>query len=176
MDDVRARQAFIETLRRTEEMVFSKDEIHKMFPDFDPEKTRLCVTLTRILLPAQLCFFASGVFGAVLFVRKQFSVQGIAPLIYNMGTIVGGLLLVKHIGISSLAVGTVAGAFLGNFLLNAYFVHRAGLRLRLILDWHDEGLREWVRLSLPLMAGSPWSPLIPGSSLTSHRPLMAPLR
>lgn len=27
MDDVRARQAFIETLRRTEEMVFSKDEI-----------------------------------------------------------------------------------------------------------------------------------------------------
>ena len=22
-----------------------------------------------------------------------------------------------------------------------------------ILDWHDEGLREWVRLSLPLMVG-----------------------
>jgi putative peptidoglycan lipid II flippase len=127
--------------------------VHRMFPGFDEQKARQCIQLTRILLPAQLCFFASGVFGAVLFVRKQFSVQGIAPLIYNLGTIAGGLLLVKHLGISSLAVGTVAGAFLGNFLLNALFVHRAGLRLRPILDWRDEGLREWVRLSLPLMAG-----------------------
>ncbi|MGD0830370.1 MAG: lipid II flippase MurJ [Terracidiphilus sp.] len=127
--------------------------VHHMFPDFDTQKTQLCIQLTRILLPAQLCFFASGVFGAVLFVRKQFSVQGIAPLIYNLGTIAGGLLLVKRMGISSLAVGTVAGAFLGNFLLNGYFVHRVGLRFRLILDWRDEGLREWVRLSLPLMAG-----------------------
>jgi len=128
--------------------------VHLMFHGFDAPKAQLCVRLTRILLPAQLCFFASGAFGAVLFVRKQFTVQGIAPLIYNLGTIAGGLLLVKHMGISSLAIGTVAGAFLGNFLLNAVFVHRAGLRLRPILDWHDEGLREWVRLSLPLMAGA----------------------
>jgi putative peptidoglycan lipid II flippase len=128
--------------------------VRHFFHGFDPEKARLCVSLTRILLPAQLCFFASGVFGAVLFVRKQFSVQGIAPLIYNLGTIAGGILLVKHLGISSLAIGTVAGAFFGNFLLNFYFVHRAGLRFRLILDWKDAGLREWVRLSLPLVAGA----------------------
>ena len=31
--------------------------------------------------------------------------------------------------------------------------HRAGTRYHFILDWHDQGLREWVRLSLPLMAG-----------------------
>lgn len=128
--------------------------VHLMFHGFDAQKAQLCIRLTRILLPAQLCFFASGAFGAVLFVRKQFTVQGIAPLIYNLGTIAGGFLLVKHLGISSLAIGTVAGAFLGNFLLNAIFVHRAGLRLRPIIDWRDEGLREWVRLSLPLMAGA----------------------
>ena len=44
--------------------------------------------LTRILLPAQLFFFAGGIFGAVLLVRKQFSVQAVTPLIYNLGTIV----------------------------------------------------------------------------------------
>ena len=65
----------------------------------------------------------------------------------------GGLLLVKRIGVSSLALGTVVGAILGPFLLNWLFAHRAGTRYRFILDWHDEGLREWVRLSLPLMAG-----------------------
>jgi putative peptidoglycan lipid II flippase len=127
--------------------------IHWWFSGFDAHKTELCVRLTRILLPAQLFFFAGGVFGAVLLVRKQFNVQAVAPLIYNLGTIVGGLLLVRRIGVSSLAVGTVGGAFLGPFLLNAVFARRAGTRYKPLLDWHDEGLRAWVRLSLPLIIG-----------------------
>lgn len=123
------------------------------FHGFDPQKAALTVMLTRILLPAQLFFFAGGVFGAVLLVRKQFSVQAVAPLIYGAGPIIGGLLLVRRIGVSSLAIGTVAGAFLGPFFLNWLFAHRAGTRYRFLLDWRDEGLREWVRLTLPLMAG-----------------------
>lgn len=133
--------------------LFAPLYVHRMFHGFDPAKAALCVKLTRILLPAQLFFFAGGVFGAVLLVRKQFTVQAIVPLIYGSGPIVGGLLLVKQIGVSSLAIGTVAGAFFGPFLLNWIFARRAGARYRPILDWHDEGLREWVRLSLPLMAG-----------------------
>jgi len=133
--------------------IFAPWCVHLLVHGFDARKTALCVRLTRILLPAQLCFFVGGVFGAVLMVRKQFSVQAVAPLIYGLGTIVGGLLLVKRIGVSSLAVGTVAGAVLGPFLLNWFFAHRAGTRYRFLLDWRDPGLREWVRLSLPLMAG-----------------------
>ena len=127
--------------------------IHRWFNGFDAERTELCVRLTRILLPAQLFFLAGGVFAAVLLVRKQFSVQAVAPLIYGLGTIVGGLLLVKRIGVSSLAIGTVAGAILGPFLLNYIFARRTGLRYRFLLDMRDQGLREWVRLSLPLMIG-----------------------
>jgi len=127
--------------------------VHRMFPGFDAEKAAVCVQLTRILLPAPLFFFAGGVFGAVLLARKQFSIQAVAPLIYNLGTIAGGIFLVHKLGISSLAIGTLAGAFLGPFLLNAVFARRAGTRYRPILDWHNEGLREWVRLSVPLMLG-----------------------
>lgn len=123
------------------------------YPSFDATKAALCIELTRILLPAQLCFFAGGVFGAVLLVRKQFYAQAITPLIYNLGTIVGGVLLARHIGVSSLAYGTVGGALIGPFLINAAGAWRAGTRYRPILDWHDEGLREWVRLSIPLMVG-----------------------
>jgi len=123
------------------------------FSGFDADKAALTVKLTRILLPAQLFFFAGGVFGAVLLVRKQFNVQAVSPLIYNLGTIVGGLLLVKHLGVSSLAIGTTAGAFFGPFLLNWIYARRAGTRYEWLLDWQDEGLRAWVRLSLPLMAG-----------------------
>ena len=102
---------------------------HWWFDGFDAEKAALCVQLTRILLPAQLFFFAGGVFGAVLLVRKQFSVQAVAPLIYNLGTIVGGVLLVKRIGVSSLAIGTVAGAFFGPFLLNCGLCAASGRAL-----------------------------------------------
>jgi putative peptidoglycan lipid II flippase len=47
----------------------------------------------------------------------------------------------------------VAGGLAGPFLLNWFFARRAGIHYRPILDWRDEGLREWVRLSLPLMIG-----------------------
>ena len=127
--------------------------VHWWFRGFGPEKAALCVRLTRILLPAQLFFFAGGVFASVLLVRKQFNVQSLTPLIYGMGPIVGGMLLYKHLGAASLALGNTLGAFFGPFLLNWIFAHRAGTRYRPILDFHDEGLHEWVRLSLPLMVG-----------------------
>ncbi|HVZ83687.1 MAG TPA: murein biosynthesis integral membrane protein MurJ [Terracidiphilus sp.] len=133
--------------------IFAPWYVHTWFNGFDAQKAALCVALTRILLPAQLFFFAGGVFSAVLLVRKQFNVQAVTPLIYNLGTIAGGLLLVKRLGVSSLALGTVAGALAGPFLLNAIFARRAGVRYRPILDWRDPGLREWVRLSLPLVIG-----------------------
>ncbi len=133
--------------------VFAPWYVRWWFSGFDAKKAALCVSLTRILLPAQLFFFSGGVFGAVLLVRKQFNVQAVTPLIYNLGTIIGGILLVKRLGVSSLAIGTVAGALVGPFLLNAVFAHRAGVRYKPMLDWHDEGLHEWVRLSLPLIIG-----------------------
>lgn len=127
--------------------------VHRMFPGFDAPTAALCITLTRILLPQPLFIFAGGVFGAVLLVRKQFNIQAVAPLVYNLGTIFGGVLLVKHLGASSLALGTVAGAFFGPFFLNWYFARRLGVHYTPILDWHDEGLRQWVRMSLPLIVG-----------------------
>ena len=122
---------------------------------FDPTSPvgLLSTRITRIVLPAQLFFFSGGVLASVLLVRKQFSLQAIAPLIYNLGIIFGGVLLANHIGISSLGVGALLGAFLGPFLLNAYGARRAGVRYHAILDLNHPGLREWVRLSLPLMLG-----------------------
>ena len=127
--------------------------INWWFPGYVGAKAELTVHLTRILLPAQFCFFAGGVFGAVLLVRKQFYAQAVTPLIYNLGTILGGVFLARRIGVSSLAIGTVAGAIVGPFLINAIGAYRVGTRYRPILDWQDEGFREWVRLSIPLMVG-----------------------
>ncbi len=133
--------------------IFAPWYTRAFFPGFDAEKAALCTHMTRILLPAQLCFLAGGVLGAVLMVRKQFAWQAVSPLIYNFGIIFGGVLLARRFGVSSLAVGALAGAILGNLMVNYVGAHRTGLRLRFALDWHNPGLREWVRMSIPLMIG-----------------------
>ena len=62
------------------------------FHDFDPGRAALCTSLTRLLLPAQLFFFAGGVLGSKLLVRKIFLYQAVTPLLYNVGIIAGRLL------------------------------------------------------------------------------------
>lgn len=127
--------------------------VHVFFPGFASAEALLCVRMTRILLPAQICFFSGGVFGAVLLVNKQFGYQALTPLIYNAGIILGGALLAHTMGISALAVGAVGGAFFGAFLLNAIGAYRAGMRYQPLFDFSHPGLREWARLSIPLMLG-----------------------
>ena len=109
--------------------------------------------MTRIVLPGQLCFFAGGVLSAVLLVRKQFAWQVVTPLIYSLGIILGGILLHRALGVSSLAVGALVGAICGLLPRNYYAALRIGLRLRFSLDWSHPGLRDWVRMSIPLMIG-----------------------
>src|ERR1700756_1166492 len=74
-----------------------------IFSKFTPEQFRLCVQLTRILLPAQLFFYVGGVVSAVLLSRRLFLLPALGPLIYNGGIIVGGLLFSRRLGISALA-------------------------------------------------------------------------
>ncbi len=125
---------------------------HFWFHD-DPAEAALCTTMTRILLPGQLFFFAGGVLAAVALVRKQFAYQAVSPLVYTMGIILGGIFLHRSMGISSLAVGALAGAFAGPLVVNGYAAYKAQIRYRAILDFQNQGLRDWFKMSLPLMLG-----------------------
>lgn len=133
--------------------IFAPYYVRVFFHGFDVEKAALTTHMTRILLPVQLCFLVGGVLAAVLLVRKQFAWQAISPLIYNLGIILGGVLLAKKLGVPSLAYGALAGAIVGPLLLNYAGTHRLGVRLRFSLDWSNPGLREWLRMSIPLMLG-----------------------
>ncbi len=125
------------------------------FPGFlkDPAEFALCVHLTRIILPGQLFFFGGGIFGAVLLARRQFTLQAFAPLIYNIGMILGGVLLFRWLNVSSIAWGGLAGIVLGPFAVNYFGARQGGMRLRFRLDFRNAGLREWFRTTLPLILG-----------------------
>jgi putative peptidoglycan lipid II flippase len=133
--------------------IFAPQLNRLMFSKFTPEQFALCVHLTRILLPAQLFFYVGGVVSAVLLSRRMFLLPAIGPLIYNGGIILGGLLFSRKLGISALAYGAVAGAFVGIFLINAIGAARLGVGYRISFDIRNAAFREWVRLSIPLMLG-----------------------
>jgi putative peptidoglycan lipid II flippase len=123
------------------------------FPRFDPERAALCTNLTRLLLPAQLFFFAGGVFGARLLARKIFIYQAVTPLIYTIGIILGAVLWSDRIGVYSLPAGVLLGVALGPGLLTAIGAFRNGLHYTPVFNLRHPSFREWLRLNLPLMLG-----------------------
>jgi putative peptidoglycan lipid II flippase len=118
-----------------------------------PDHLAIAIHVSRILLPAQLAFYLGALCSATLMARQRFVAAAFAPLIYNLGTIVGGVVLGRWLGIASLAWGSLAGAIVGPFLIQAIAAHRAGLRYSPWLDLKHPELRRWVKLSLPLMIG-----------------------
>jgi len=124
-----------------------------LFPHFGPEELRLCVYLTRILLPGQAFFYIGGVVSAVLLSRRLFLFPALSPLLYNVFIILGGLLLSRQFGIASLAYGALTGSFVGPFLVNAIGARRDGTGYRISFDTKNPAFREWVKLSIPLMLG-----------------------
>lgn len=122
------------------------------FHKLDPEALAACVRYTRILLPAQLFFIAGGIASATLFARGRFWAAAFAPLLYNGGIILGGVVLGTD-DPEALAWGALAGAFAGPFLIPAWDAWRAGARVRPSLGLGHPGFVEWLKLSLPLMIG-----------------------
>lgn len=127
--------------------------VHYFFPKFDAQRTELCIHLTRLLLPAQIFFFAGGVFGARLLARKIFVYQAITPLIYTLGIIAGAVLWSGRIGVYALPAGVLLGVALGPGLLTAIGAFRNGLHYTPVFSLRHPAFREWLRLNLPLMLG-----------------------
>lgn len=127
--------------------------VRTMFPDFTAEQSELCIRLTRILLPAQLFFVVGFVVAAVQQTRRQFLIPAVAPIIYTVFIIGGGVLLSKRIGIDSLAVGALVGSFAGPFLLNAMGAANTGIGYRFRFKPLDPAFKEWFWMSVPLMLG-----------------------
>src|SRR5438874_11024556 len=123
--------------------IFTPQISRHLFSGFTAGQLELCVYLTRILLPAQIFFYVGGVVSAVLLSRRLFLFPALGPLIYNLGIILGGVLLSARMGIASLAVGAVAGALAGPFLINAIGAAKGGLRFALDFDTSHPGFQKW---------------------------------
>ncbi len=149
-----------------------------------PHKVDDTVRLTRILLPAQLCFFLGGLMMGSLTARHIFIGQALGPIIYNIGIICGGLFLTARYGVAGLCFGAVGGALIGNLLLQWILVRRSGgyfvpppmratltywrqkrtgelreMPATLAAYWKHPGARKVWRLMLPVILGLALPPI-----------------
>ena len=111
------------------------------------------VSLVRILLPAQIFHVVGGLLSATLQARDRHAMPALAPLVYTLGVIVGGVALGPWLGAAGFAWGVLAGSILGPFGLPLWGARRAGLRWRLEQRWFDADVATYFRRSLPVMLG-----------------------
>ena len=132
-------------------MVFAPRLAHLAAPGLTEENLARLAVFLRIILPAQICFLLGSCITAILYLRKQFLIPALMPLIYNFMIILGGVLLHSR-GMEGFCWGVLAGAFLGNFCL-PYLAARFGHGLRLHFSLYHPGLKRFLLLALPLMLG-----------------------
>ncbi len=131
--------------------IFAPALVRVIAPGFRGAEQDRVISLTRLMLPAQFCFYQGGILSAVQYAKGQFVLPSLAPIVYNVGIILGGVLLSARFGITGFAIGVLAGAFAGNFLLQVYGARRAGARFHPCLDLRNPDFKLFVKLTLPIM-------------------------
>jgi len=135
-------------------MVWTPEFVMLLVPGIqDPKTFDLAVKMTRIIIPAQFFFFSGGLFMAVQFTKEKFFIPALAPLVYNLGIIIGGVFLYPYLGMEGFAWGVLGGAFSGSFLLQYMGARRAGLQYFFIFNLFHPDFLKYILLTIPLMLG-----------------------
>lgn len=117
-------------------------------PGFSPAQQELVVSLLRINLFATLLFSLSGLVTASLQAHKHFLLPAVAPIFYNLGIILGAVVLAPVMGIYGLMYGVVAGAFL-HLVVQIPGLIRYKFHFAFVFDTRDAGVRKILYLMGP---------------------------
>ena len=114
---------------------------------FSAEDTATVASVARILLLAQGFFIVSYLVTGVLESLRRFLVPALAPIFYNLGIILGTVLLSDRFGIMAPAIGAVFGALM-HLGIQLPFAYKLGLRFTRHVK-PDEGVKEIGKLAAP---------------------------
>lgn len=135
-------------------MSFASSLAHLVAPGLEPEGFARLTLFMRIVLPAQFFFLTGSCLMSLLYLRRQFAIPALTPLIYNGCIILLGILLpasgLAH-GMSGYCVGVTVGAALGTFVLPLCVARQRGLHYTPC--FRHPLFKKFLLLSLPLMLG-----------------------
>ena len=136
--------------------------VHMLAPGFYdvPGKAELTITLTRIMIPFLLLVALAAQAMGILNARGRFGIPALASAFFNIGSILGGLLLGFVVGpaiglsaIEGMAYGTLIGGFL-QFAVQWPSLVRTGFSYRPMINISDPGVRQIFSLMGPAIIGT----------------------
>lgn len=125
--------------------IFASPISHILAPGFTPAQIALMSNLTRIMLLSQIFFSISGFLTAIIQSHQRFLISALAPVVYNLGIILGVLVFAKSLGIYAPAVGMLIGALL-HMAIQIPVAYKLGFRFRALLNVNIPGVREVLKL------------------------------
>lgn len=119
-----------------------------IIPGFSPENKEITVALTRIMFLSPVLFGLSSIFSGVVQYFDKFFVYALAPILYNVGIIIGILFFVPIFGIYGLAYGVIFGAAM-YLIVQIPPAWHSGFEYKPVLDFHSPGLKKIFTLMIP---------------------------
>ena len=136
-------------------IIFSPQLVAVLAPGFGPAKAELTATLTRIMFPFILLVSLAALVMGMLNAKNVFGLPAMASSFFNVGSIVGGVLLGywldPHFGplaLTGLAIGTLIGGAM-QFGVQVPRLWHLGYRFRPDFQWRDPGVAAVLMLMGP---------------------------
>jgi putative peptidoglycan lipid II flippase len=136
-------------------ILFSPQLVAILAPGFSPAKAALTATLTRIMFPFILLVSLAALVMGMLNAKNIFGLPAMASSFFNIGSIVGGVLLGywldPHFGplaLTGLAIGTLIGGAM-QFGVQVPRLWRLGYRFHPDFQWRDPGVAAVLMLMGP---------------------------
>ncbi len=137
----------------------------------DPAKIDLTITLSQIMFPFLLLVALAAACMGTLNSLGRFGIPAVAPAVFNIITIIMALYFSQYFNppILVLGVGVIVGG-LGQFLIQAPQMARAGYRFHFHLNFNDPSVRKIFKLLLPAALGvAAWQiNVVVGTVIASH--------
>jgi putative peptidoglycan lipid II flippase len=122
-------------------------------PGLSDETTAQGVFLFRILMIGFVFEGLTGLVVGMLNSLRRFALAAFAPAVGTVVVLVITVAFAGRVGITALAVGSVAGWVVGLAVLFPG-LRGEGIRYRPRIDWHDPGVREVGGMVWPILLGS----------------------
>jgi len=122
-----------------------------LVPGFEGADLDQYVMLSRVLLFSPIIFAISMTYGRLLISVKEFFWWGLSPALYNIGIILGAIVLYPKLGMLGLVLGTLFGAIL-HMLNRLWPLKKKKYRFKTKIDFRiTPEIKETIKLALPKM-------------------------
>jgi len=132
--------------------IFTPQITSVIAPGFTGDKKEITTVLTRIMFLSPILMGISNIISAILRVFQKFLITALAPIFYNLGSIIGIVFFVPRMGLAGLAWGIVLGAAM-HFVIQLPAFFRTGFKIKKIFNFLDKDFLLTLKLTIPRAIG-----------------------